>query len=145
MVAFVIVVEASSPSILTTLGIAMEIPFAIGKMFFVLEAYYFRDWKDLQMVSHLPVLACGFFWFLIPESPRWLLSVGKVKKATEIMKKAMEMNEVETKEKFRLKPFEKNQEDERVISAVEMFKPMPMFWRINNMFYQVSIRSTYMM
>ena len=38
------------------IGIAIEIPFAIGEMILGLQAYFIRDWKTLQMVAYLPVL-----------------------------------------------------------------------------------------
>ena len=55
----------------TFIGIAIEIPFALGEMLLGLEAYYIRDWRTLQMVAYLPLLALLVLWFLVPESPRW--------------------------------------------------------------------------
>ena len=43
------------------IGIAIEIPFAIGEMILGLEAYYIRDWKTLQIVAYLPVLGKDLF------------------------------------------------------------------------------------
>lgn len=31
-------------------GIAIEIPFALGEMLLGLEAYYIRDWRTLQVM-----------------------------------------------------------------------------------------------
>ena len=36
-----------------------------------LEAYYIRDWRTLQMVAYLPLLALLVLWWLVPESPRY--------------------------------------------------------------------------
>ena len=37
------------------MGIAIEIPFAIGEAVLGLEAYLIRDWKILQIVAYLPI------------------------------------------------------------------------------------------
>ena len=38
------------------IGIAIEIPFALGEALLGVEAYFIRDWKTLQIVSYLPLL-----------------------------------------------------------------------------------------
>ena len=72
-------------------GIAIEIPFALGEMLLGLEAYYIRDWRTLQVmrqhdvgvrtlvqaVAYLPMLALLGLYFLVPESPRWLAGRGR--------------------------------------------------------------------
>ena len=39
-------------------------------------------------------LVCSVFWFFVPESPRWLISNGKVKEAQRIIEKAAKINGV---------------------------------------------------
>ena len=70
MVTFVLAVEYVGPRYTTFIGIAIEIPFALGEMLLGLEAYYIRDWRTLQMVAYLPLLALLVLWWLVPESPR---------------------------------------------------------------------------
>ena len=41
------------------IGIAIEIPFALGEALLGLEAYFIRDWKTLQIVAYLPLLGMG--------------------------------------------------------------------------------------
>ena len=38
------------------IGIAIEIPFAIGEMILGLEAYFVRDWRTLQIIAYLPII-----------------------------------------------------------------------------------------
>ena len=38
------------------IGIAIEIPFALGEALLGIEAFFIRDWKTLQMVAYLPLL-----------------------------------------------------------------------------------------
>ena len=38
------------------IGIAIEIPFALGEALLGIEAYFIRDWTTLQIVAYLPLL-----------------------------------------------------------------------------------------
>ena len=44
------------------------------------------------MVAYLPLLAMLVLWFLVPESPRWLIATGRTAEAAEIIKKAAASN-----------------------------------------------------
>ncbi len=37
-------------------GIAIEIPFALGEALIGVEAMVFRDWRVLQLVAYLPLI-----------------------------------------------------------------------------------------
>ena len=78
VVAFVIAVEYSGEKFTMFIGIVIAIPFAIGELILGLEAYYIRDWVTLQTVSCVPwVILIPLLWFLVPESPRWLIANGR--------------------------------------------------------------------
>jgi Sugar (and other) transporter len=47
-------------------------------------AYFVRDWENLQLTISIPsLLLISYYWF-IPESPRWLISVNRYAKTTFI-------------------------------------------------------------
>ena len=53
-----------------------------------------RDWKMLQIVVSAPLFLLLLLYFVLPESPRWLIATGRYKEAKELIEKAAKMNKV---------------------------------------------------
>ncbi|KAJ0061414.1 hypothetical protein NL108_000288, partial [Boleophthalmus pectinirostris] len=93
--AFVLGVEVFSGNVqtaYTTVGVCLG--FATGYMLLPLCAYFIRQWRFLVLVVSLPGAVFIPLWWITPESPRWLLSQGRVEEAEDIVKKAAVMNKV---------------------------------------------------
>ena len=56
MVCFVLAVEHVGFKFTMLIGIAIEIPFALGEAVLGIEAFIVRDWRVLQVVAYLPLL-----------------------------------------------------------------------------------------
>ncbi|XP_052750899.1 organic cation transporter protein-like [Galleria mellonella] len=96
VISFVIIMETIGPRYRELFGCLFQIPFILGHMTTPLFAYYFRSWDTFSLSIAVPqVIYLGYF-FLLSESPRWLISVGKVKEATEIVTQAAIMNNLPT-------------------------------------------------
>uniref|UniRef100_H3AD00 Major facilitator superfamily (MFS) profile domain-containing protein n=1 Tax=Latimeria chalumnae TaxID=7897 RepID=H3AD00_LATCH len=78
--------------IYSTLGICIF--YAIGYLLLPLVAYFLRSWQALLLALSMPGLLYIPLWWFIPESPRWLLSQGRVNEAESIIQQAAEKNKV---------------------------------------------------
>ncbi|XP_078253212.1 organic cation/carnitine transporter 2-like [Rhinoraja longicauda] len=74
----------------STLGVCMF--YAVGYLVLPLFAYYIRSWRMLLLALTLPEILYIPFWWLIPESPRWLIAQGQVKEAEKIVQGFAEKN-----------------------------------------------------
>ena len=55
----------------------INIPFVFGELIFTGFAYAFRDYRDMIRYSFLPSILLLLIYFLVPESPRWLIAMNK--------------------------------------------------------------------
>lgn len=72
-----------------------QIPFGLGHMSLAGLAFWFRHWQQLQIAITLPSIILLSYWWIVPESPRWLLATGKQRAACKILQKAANINKVE--------------------------------------------------
>ncbi|XP_067279417.1 solute carrier family 22 member 4 [Pseudorasbora parva] len=103
--AFVLGSEVLSKSLrvlFTTLGAFLH--YCIGYMVLPWMAFAVRDWRSLlRVLSGLTVVYVPLWW-LIPESPRWLLSQGRVLESEAIVREAARKNKVPAPEVIFSKP-----------------------------------------
>ncbi|KAL8581704.1 hypothetical protein ACOMHN_043122 [Nucella lapillus] len=57
-------------------------------------SYVLRDWRWLQAFSGVPFIPCLVYWWLLDESPRWLLTKGRVPEARKVILKVMKFNQI---------------------------------------------------
>ncbi|XP_026749122.1 organic cation transporter protein-like [Galleria mellonella] len=82
---YVLLIELSGKSFRAYLTGLQEISFISGYIIVGAIAYYVRDWRNLQLVTSVPWLAVIVYYWLIPESPRWLITMGRKKEAIVIL------------------------------------------------------------
>ncbi|KAM8810460.1 solute carrier family 22 member 13-like [Eudromia elegans] len=66
--------------------------FAIGQMILAGLSYGIRNWRLLQIAGSVPIFALFFYFWVLPESARWLITKGRVEEAKKILQKAASIN-----------------------------------------------------
>merc|ERR1719184_630868 len=67
-------------------------------------AYFLPHWRHLQLLFSVPLIVlAGAFWYL-PESPRWLLTNGRVEEAEKIVRDIARVNGRVLPASFKLTP-----------------------------------------
>ncbi|XP_063902776.1 organic cation transporter protein-like [Zophobas morio] len=96
VISFVLIMEIVGLEWRTTIGIIYQIPFNIGHLLLPLFSYFLRDWRYFQLAISLPSVVLISYYWILPESPRWLLTVGKKEKAIKLLEKAAHRNKLPT-------------------------------------------------
>ncbi|CAG9787560.1 unnamed protein product [Diatraea saccharalis] len=73
-------------------GNIISCSFALGQVVLALVAWGIPYWRTLTRVLYAPSLLFIFYFFVLEESVRWLLSKGKKKEAARIIFKAADIN-----------------------------------------------------
>ncbi|KAG7153824.1 Organic cation transporter protein-like 15, partial [Homarus americanus] len=89
---FVFVMEMCAIKYRAAVGCLVAIPWAIGYMITPGIAYLVRPWRWLQFAYALPSLYCIIYFWLLPDSPRWLITEGRFEEALKIMTKIANVN-----------------------------------------------------
>ncbi|XP_028292393.1 solute carrier family 22 member 5-like isoform X2 [Gouania willdenowi] len=76
-------------------GLCFPISYVFGIMMLTGTAYLVRSWRLLSLIMAVPGLACIPLWWLVPESPRWLVSCRRMKEADLFLRSAALKNKVE--------------------------------------------------
>ncbi|KAJ9576878.1 hypothetical protein L9F63_006549, partial [Diploptera punctata] len=90
--------------------------YSMGMVFLAAIAMWASNWRILQAI-YAPGLVCVAYYWLLPESVRWLQSQGRLNEVKEIMKKAAKFNGVPLSDqefsKFELTPADTKPEEEK--------------------------------
>uniref|UniRef100_A0A069DVC7 Putative organic cation transporter n=1 Tax=Panstrongylus megistus TaxID=65343 RepID=A0A069DVC7_9HEMI len=69
----------------TRLGCLYNISYSIGLMILPLLAYYSNNWRQLQYYLSFPAIILLIHCWFLPESPRWLITQGKIEEAKNLI------------------------------------------------------------
>lgn len=121
VVAYILALEMVGPTYRNFAGTCYMFFFAAGYILTAVFAYYFRDWRTLQLALTLPGLIFMCYYWIIPESVRWLIGVNKKQEALKIIKKAAKVNGVSFSEDIRVNICSENSNN-NTTSAFDMFR-----------------------
>ncbi|XP_066467448.1 solute carrier family 22 member 3 [Tiliqua scincoides] len=92
MTGFVIVTEIVGSDQRRIVGIVIQMFFTLGVVILPGVAYLIPTWKGIQLATTLPNFLFLLYYWLVPESPRWLLTRNEGEKAMKIMHSIAKQN-----------------------------------------------------
>ena len=84
---YVWVMEILSGREKTIFGALPHLNFAFWGLAVAGIAYLIPNWHHMELVFSVPLIGLYVTYWVLPESPRWLLSQGRTEEAEEIVKK----------------------------------------------------------
>ncbi|XP_060081317.1 organic cation transporter protein-like [Ylistrum balloti] len=93
-VGFVLGVELVGPSKRKYAGMVISFFFSLGLMFVAGVGYFARHWFYINIICSVPAAVFICYWWLIPESPRWLINKQRYAEVNTIIQKAAKVNKV---------------------------------------------------
>ncbi|XP_033119369.1 solute carrier family 22 member 15-like [Anneissia japonica] len=85
LVAYVSATEVIGLSQKVFAGSFYQAFFSIGIMVFAFLANLIRNWRYLAIATSFPICLCVVIYWIVPESPRWLASQGRISEAEDIL------------------------------------------------------------
>ncbi|KAK6732812.1 hypothetical protein RB195_016905 [Necator americanus] len=124
---------------------------AIGELILVGLAYFIRDYRVLHAAIALPWLILISYWWLMPESLRWLVTNERYREADVIMRKAAKVNKSNIPDKW-WEQLEKSQSKKNTsYGLLDLFRTKTLrirslvcffIWPVNAMlFYGLTMKS----
>ncbi|PAV82450.1 hypothetical protein WR25_16268 [Diploscapter pachys] len=92
VIAVVIGTELVSPRHRRLASFITSIFFSIGQIILGLEAMFITDYRWLHIIIALPDILFLTYYWLVPESARWLVSRRRFEEADKVLQKAAKMN-----------------------------------------------------
>ncbi|XP_078050216.1 organic cation transporter protein [Augochlora pura] len=90
--AFTTLTEVASEKHRQWMGIAYNIGYASGIVFVAGVAYFISHWRVLQLAISLPALFLLIPLWIMPESPRWLITQNRRREAQNLIEKASKVS-----------------------------------------------------
>ncbi|GCC26661.1 hypothetical protein chiPu_0005079 [Chiloscyllium punctatum] len=90
--AYVFITELVGLQYRRTVGILYQVCFSSGMMLLAAVAYFIPDWRNLQLATTIPGFFFLTYYWLIPESPRWMLSQKKNTEALNVIQQMAKRN-----------------------------------------------------
>ncbi|XP_026752930.2 organic cation transporter protein-like [Galleria mellonella] len=96
---YILVMELVGPKYRVVTGATMSSLFALGQVTLGLTAWAVQQWRSLLLVLYLPQFLIISYYWILPESIRWLINKGRHDEAEIILEKASTINKRQLSEK----------------------------------------------
>ena len=125
----------------TIVGIGAQYIWVLGWLTLSGLAYLFRDWRELMLYSSLPSLLSVLMYCLLPESPRWLLSVGRLEEAEAVVREAATFNKITLPLDFKLSPVQRGENSGKRKTFLDLFRSPNLRTKTLILYYQWFVNS----
>ncbi|XP_060687121.1 solute carrier family 22 member 2-like [Hemiscyllium ocellatum] len=89
---YVLITELVVSDYRRTAGILNQVSFSFGIMLLPAIAYFLPAWRNLQLAITIPNFLFLTYYWLVPESPRWMFSQKKDEEAMKILQQVAKRN-----------------------------------------------------
>ncbi|OWR52533.1 carcinine transporter [Danaus plexippus] len=89
---FIISLELAGPNYRSFVTVMTCIFYTLGLILLSGVTYMLRDWKQLALATSVPFFFYYLYWFILPESPRWLLMMERLEEANKILQTIARIN-----------------------------------------------------
>ncbi|XP_041980007.1 organic cation transporter protein-like isoform X2 [Aricia agestis] len=120
--AFVLSVELVGGKWVTIAGVCNFFPLPLAYVIVSLVSLVLPNWRDLQLALSIPGCFLIFLGLVLPESPRWLLSMGRTQEAKVILEKVARFNKRDTTEIDKLLSTQQKENSNGNSNVVMLFK-----------------------
>ncbi|XP_075975688.1 organic cation transporter protein-like [Anticarsia gemmatalis] len=96
VVGFVVVMEFVGTKYRPMLAAIYQIPFNVGHLILPAFAYFLRDYSDFQLAISIPGIILLSYIYLLPETPRWLVAMGRTEEAIKLAERIAKINKLST-------------------------------------------------
>ena len=143
-VMYVWVMEILSGQEKTIFGALPHLNFAFWGLAVAGIAYLIPNWHHMELVFSLPLIGLYATYWILPESPRWLLSQGRTKEAEEIVRKIAKYNGKPLPKSFKMiSPDSAGKGSGRgVLGFLQLFKSPYLRMKVGNSQISVQIRKS---
>jgi len=91
-IAYVWLLEIVGTDYRAMAAVGSELFWSLGFLLLAATGYWLRDWMSLQLAIGVPTIGFILYKWILPESPRWLMTQGKFDEAEAVFRKAAKMN-----------------------------------------------------
>ncbi|XP_041985089.1 carcinine transporter [Aricia agestis] len=100
---FIISLELAGPNYRSFVTVMTCIFYTLGLILLSVVTYFLRNWRSLALATSTPFFFYYLYWFVLPESPRWLLMRERLEEANNILKNIARVNGKELPVEYTIK------------------------------------------
>ncbi|CAH0603079.1 unnamed protein product [Chrysodeixis includens] len=122
---FIISLELAGPNYRSFVTVMTCVFYTLGLILLSVITYLLRDWRSLALATSVPFFLYYLYWFVLPESPRWLLMREKLEEANIVLKTIARVNGKDLPEEYTMKlqkqVIEQKERGESKVKSVSVF------------------------